>query len=63
MKVTTHVILQVLGFIVTIGTVVSGQVPPKYVPYVVGIVSAAQGGLAWFNHYFTPQGARIEPGK
>lgn len=61
MKVSTHVILQALGFVVSIGTLVSGQVPPKYQPYIVLVVSAAQGLLAWWNHYYTPQGTKIVP--
>lgn len=61
MKVSTHVILQVLGLIISVGTVVQNGafVPTKYIPFVVLIVSAAQGLLAWFNHYYTPDGTKI----
>lgn len=62
MKVSTHVILQVLGFIVSIGTLVQNGsiVPSKYEPFVVGTVSLAQGIMAWYNHYYTPQGVKIQ---
>lgn len=53
---TVHTILQVLGFIVSAGTMATDFVPTKYKPYVVLTVSAAQGALAWYNHNFNPDG-------
>jgi len=57
MPVWIHVVLQALGFIVSTGTVVTNMVPPKYQPYVVLVISAAQGALAWYNHYYNPDGS------
>ena len=59
MKIQTHVIVQVLLMVVTIGTAISGQVPPKLQPWIIGIVSLAQGIIAWYNHYFTPSGTIV----
>lgn len=53
---TIHSILQVLGFVVSAGTMATNFVPDKYKPYVVLVVSAAQGVLAWYNHSFNPDG-------
>ena len=60
MKTWLHVLFQALGFIVSAGTLLTSAVPPKVQPYVVLAVSAAQGLLAWYNHYFTPGGQRIK---
>lgn len=56
MKLSTHIILQVLGFAIQIGNLVSGVVPPKAQPYVLLVVSLAQAGLGWYNHNFNPDG-------
>jgi hypothetical protein len=61
MKVSTHVIVQVLLMVVSIGTMVTGQVPTKYQPLIVGVVSLAQGVIAWINHYYTPSGTVLPP--
>lgn len=53
---TVHIILQALGFIISAGTMATSIVPAKYQPYVVLVVSAAQGALAWYNHNFNPDG-------
>lgn len=60
MKVTLHVVLQALGFIASAGTMLTNVVPPSAKPYVVLAVSAAQGALAWWNHYHTPDGKLIQ---
>lgn len=62
MNVYLHITLQVLGFIVQFGTVATNIVPPKIQPFIILIVSAAQGGLAWFNHYYSPSGIRLAKG-
>jgi hypothetical protein len=61
MKVSTHIIVQVLLMVVSIGTMVTGQVPAKYQPLIVGMVSLAQGVIAWINHYYTPSGTVLPP--
>lgn len=61
MKIGTHVIVQVLMTAVSIASVVSGLIPAKYQPFVVGFVSLAQGVIAWINHYYTPSGTMIPP--
>jgi hypothetical protein len=61
MKVSTHVIVQVLLMVVSIGTMISGQVPVKYQPLIVGLVSLAQGVIAWINHYYSPSGTVLPP--
>ena len=40
----------------------AGIVPPKYQPYVALAIAVVQAILAWYNHYFTPSGARIVTG-
>ena len=62
MKISTHLVVQVLLFIASVGTMASGQIPPKYQPYIVGVVSLTQGIVAWINHNFTPSGNPIPPG-
>jgi hypothetical protein len=59
MKISTHVILQILLLIAQYGNLVMGMAPPKVQPFVALALSAAQGALAWYNHYYTPQGAKI----
>jgi len=59
MKISTHLILQILLFVTQYGNIASGYVPMKYVPIVALIVSGAQGALAWYNHYYTPTGIKI----
>jgi hypothetical protein len=56
MKVWLHITLQALGFVVSAGTMMTNVVPPKYQPLVVAVVSFAQALLAWYNHYFNPDG-------
>ena len=56
MKVWLHVTLQILGFVGSAGTLVLPQIPDKYKPFIVLAISAAQGLLAWFNHYYNPDG-------
>ena len=59
MKVSTHVALQIIGFIISFGTMATNMVPEMYQKYIVLVVSAAQGALAWFNHYYSPTGNKI----
>jgi hypothetical protein len=59
MKIQTHVVVQALLMVISIGTAVSGQVPAKLQPWIIGVVSLAQGIIAWVNHYYTPTGAVI----
>lgn len=59
MKVSTHVALQIISFIISFGTIATNVVPPNLQKYVVLAVSAAQGALAWYNHYYTPNGIAI----
>lgn len=59
MTVTMHVVLQVFGFVIAAGTALTNAVPEKAKPFVVLLVSAAQGALAWWNHYYDPSGKKI----
>jgi flagellar biosynthesis protein FliR len=59
MTVTVHVILQILGLIVTFSTLVTSVVPTNVKPFVILAVSLAQASLAWYNHYYTPAGTKI----
>jgi hypothetical protein len=61
MKIGTHIVLQVLGIIISFGTILQSgtYIPMKYVPFVVLVVSAAQGLLGWIGHYYTPSGTKI----
>lgn len=59
MKVSTHLVVQIILMAVSVLTMVSGQIPAKYQPYVVGAASLLQGIVAWINHYFTPSGTPI----
>jgi hypothetical protein len=61
MKISTHVIVQALLTIGSIATMVSGQVPVKYQPLIVGFVSLVQGIVAWINHYYAPSGTVLPP--
>jgi hypothetical protein len=60
MKIWLHVVLQVLGFIAQYANLASGVVPAKYQPFVALAVGLAQAILAWFNHYYTPDGQPIK---
>jgi len=60
MSVTIHVLLQVLGFIASAGVLLTNALPDKAKPFVVLTVSASQGLLAWYNHYYTPSGQKIQ---
>jgi len=55
MKVSTHVIIQILATIIQVGNMVL-PIAGKYQMYVTLIVSLAQAGLAWYNQYFNPDG-------
>lgn len=59
MNVYVHVLLQAAGVAVSYGTLATTIVPDKIKPFVVLAVSAAQGLLAWYNHYYTPSGTKI----
>ena len=59
MKLSTHLVLQILMMIVQYGNLASGFVPPKAQPFVALAVGAAQGGLAWYNHWYTPSGKAL----
>lgn len=61
MKIQTHIVLQALGVIISFGTILQGgtYIPMKYIPFVVLVVSAAQGLLGWVNHYYTPAGTKL----
>lgn len=56
MKLRWNVILQSLAMVVQYGNQASGFVPPKYQPWVAGVVGLAQGIIAWRSHYFNPDG-------
>jgi hypothetical protein len=56
MKVSLHVIYQIFSTVVSVGALLSPSVPEKAKPYVVLVVSLAQGFVAWYNHYYNPDG-------
>jgi hypothetical protein len=56
MKVLTHVILQGLALAAQYGNLATNVVPVKYKPLVTVGITAAQGILAWYNHYYNPDG-------
>lgn len=45
-----HILLQVAGVTVSVGTVAANVVPVQYKALVVAIVSAIQAALAVYNH-------------
>jgi hypothetical protein len=61
MNVALHIFLQALALVMQYGNLAFNVVPAKYKPVVTLIISGAQGGLAWYNHYYTPAGVPISP--
>lgn len=62
MKISTHVIFQLLAVVLQVLNFTSGVVPPHYQPYVMVVISVLQSALAAYNHYFTPNGTPIQLG-
>ena len=56
MKISTHVIFQLLAVVLQVLNFTSGVVPPHYQPYVMVVISVLQAALAAYNHYFNPDG-------
>ncbi len=56
MKIWLHTLIQVLAFALNIATLLTNIVPPVARPYLVLVVSAIQGFLAWYNHQYNPDG-------
>ena len=56
MKVWMTVLIQVLGFALTLLTLLTNVVPVTAKPYLVLVASAIQGFIAWYAHQFNPDG-------
>lgn len=59
MTITAHSIAQVLAMILQALNLFAGIVPVKYQPFVALGIALVQAALAWYNHYYTPQGTKI----
>jgi hypothetical protein len=61
MTVRIHAILQVLGVLISAGTLLQNgsYIPVKYEPIIVLAVSTLQGIVGLINHYYAPSGVKI----
>jgi hypothetical protein len=57
LKLSTHMLLQFLGFAAQGANLLTGSVPPKYQPLVALGISVLQGVTAWIAHNFNPDGS------
>ena len=56
MKIWLNLLVQALGFVVNAATLLTNIVPAKFKPYLVLIISAAQGFISWYAHQYNPDG-------
>jgi len=57
LKLSTHMLLQFLGFAAQGANLLTGLVPPKYQPLVALGISVLQGVTAWIGHNYNPDGS------
>lgn len=62
MNLTTHLSLQatllaLLTALTKYGDALNGIIPAKYQPYLQLVIGLAMSGLAWYNHYYNPDGS------
>lgn len=56
MKLYVNLLVQSLSFVINGATLLTNIVPMKFKPYLVLIISAAQGVISWYAHQYNPDG-------